>query len=235
MAKGTKVSTPVKAKAAKPAKVAEKKVEEQKQELDKDEIEVESSEESESDVELSEESESEGEEEPAEIKGLEEAQRHVIIKPSKKIDTSKAKGKKGVIYLGRIPEGFEEAEMEKYFKQFGDISRLKLSRNKKTGKSKHYGFIEFNSFQVAKVAAEAMNNYLIFGHLLKCYVVENPSDLIFSSTKFRIIPWKSISKFRNDKPKTQKHWEKLDKKFDLTKESRKQKLSQKGIDLSYLD
>lgn len=140
-----------------------------------------------------------------------------------------------MIYLGRIPEGFEEAEMEKYFKQFGDITNVKLSRNKKTGKSKHYGFIEFTNMEVAKIAAEAMNNYLIFGHLLKCYVVENPSDMIFSSTKFKIIPWKNVSKFRNDKPKSQEHWDKLNKKFDLNKQKRKQNLNQKGIDLSYLN
>jgi nucleolar protein 15 len=37
----------------------------------------------------------------------------------------------GVVYLGRIPHGFYEEQMRAYFSQFGDISRLRLSRNKK--------------------------------------------------------------------------------------------------------
>lgn len=188
--------------------------------------------ESESEVELSEDSESENE---AELKGLEDTNKHIIIKPSKHIDNSKTKSKTGVIYLGRLPEQFQEAEMEKYFKQFGEITRVKLSRNKKTGKSKHYGFIEFENIGVAKVASEAMNNYLLYGHLLKCLVVENPNEEIFNQGKFKIIPWKSISRNRNDKPKSEKHWEKLSKNFEGSKKRREEKLRGKGIDISYLE
>jgi nucleolar protein 15 len=37
----------------------------------------------------------------------------------------------GVIYLGRIPHGFYEEQMQSYFDQFGTITKLKLYRNKK--------------------------------------------------------------------------------------------------------
>ena len=37
-----------------------------------------------------------------------------------------------------------------------------------TGKSKGYGFIEFEHAEVAKVAAETMNNYLMYEKLFKC-------------------------------------------------------------------
>ena len=37
----------------------------------------------------------------------------------------------GVVYLGRIPHGFYEKEMRAYFGQFGEVSQLRLSRNKK--------------------------------------------------------------------------------------------------------
>jgi nucleolar protein 15 len=37
-----------------------------------------------------------------------------------------------------------------------------LSRNKKTGKAKHYAFLEFQYAEVAKVAAEAMDGYFMF-------------------------------------------------------------------------
>jgi len=40
----------------------------------------------------------------------------------------------GVIYLGRIPHGFYEDQMKAYFSQFGEISKIRLSRNKKVRK-----------------------------------------------------------------------------------------------------
>ena len=38
---------------------------------------------------------------------------------------------RGVVYLGRIPYGFFEKELRGYFSQFGKVTRLRLSRNKK--------------------------------------------------------------------------------------------------------
>ncbi|KAI9187930.1 nucleolar protein [Blastocladiella emersonii ATCC 22665] len=79
-----------------------------------------------------------------------------------------AKEPRGVVFLGRIPHGFYEEEMVNYFSQFGKVTRLRLSRNKKTGASKHYAFVEFESEAVADVVASTMDNYVMFGHVLKC-------------------------------------------------------------------
>ncbi|GIY51605.1 MKI67 FHA domain-interacting nucleolar phosphoprotein-like [Caerostris extrusa] len=77
----------------------------------------------------------------------------------------------GVVYIGHIPHGFYEKEMKKYFSQFGKINRLRLARSRKTGKCKGFAYIEFKSEAVAKIAAEAMNNYLFFEKILKCEFV----------------------------------------------------------------
>ncbi|KAE8706472.1 putative lysyl-tRNA synthetase [Hibiscus syriacus] len=69
-------------------------------------------------------------------------------------ETKPQQNKATVLYIGRIPHGFYEKEMEAYFKQFGAIKRLRIARNKKTGKSKHFGFIEFENPQVAEVVAD---------------------------------------------------------------------------------
>ncbi|RHZ75236.1 hypothetical protein Glove_216g9 [Diversispora epigaea] len=79
--------------------------------------------------------------------------------------------KRGVVYISRIPHGFYEEEMKEYFSQFGTVTRLKLYRNKKTGKSKHFAFIEFLSDEVAQIVAETMNNYIMYNRLLKCELV----------------------------------------------------------------
>ena len=76
-----------------------------------------------------------------------------------------------MIYLGRIPYGFFESQMKAYFAQFGEVVRLKLSRNKKTGKSKHYAFIEFAHPEVAEIVSETHNNMLLCDRIIKCSVV----------------------------------------------------------------
>ncbi|NWY76268.1 MK67I protein, partial [Erithacus rubecula] len=53
----------------------------------------------------------------------------------------------------------------------GTVTRLRLSRSKKTGASKGYAFMEFESDDVAKIVADTMNNYLFSERLLKCHVL----------------------------------------------------------------
>ena len=72
-----------------------------------------------------------------------------------------------VLYIGHVLHGFYEQQMRGYFSQFGEVTRLRLSRNKKTGKSKHYAFVEFKHPEVAQIVAESMNGYLLFESVLK--------------------------------------------------------------------
>ena len=37
----------------------------------------------------------------------------------------------GVVYVGHIPNHFQEKEMRQFFGQFGDILKLRISRSKK--------------------------------------------------------------------------------------------------------
>ncbi|KAK5163716.1 nucleolar protein [Saxophila tyrrhenica] len=73
----------------------------------------------------------------------------------------------GVIYIGRIPHGFFEHQMRAYFSQFGEITNLRLMRNRKSGKSQHHGFIEFASAAVADIVCKTMDKYLLFNHILQ--------------------------------------------------------------------
>ncbi|NXP21316.1 MK67I protein, partial [Scytalopus superciliaris] len=63
----------------------------------------------------------------------------------------------------------------------GTVTRLRLSRSKKTGASKGYAFIEFESDDVAKIVADTMNNYLFSERLLKCQFLppEKVHDSLF--------------------------------------------------------
>ncbi|EZA61762.1 hypothetical protein DMN91_004482 [Ooceraea biroi] len=74
---------------------------------------------------------------------------------------------KGIVYVGHIPHGFYEEQLKDYFQQFGKVTQVRVSRSKKNGKSRGYGYVEFVHTDVAKIAAETMNNYLMCGRLLK--------------------------------------------------------------------
>ncbi|KAF8767613.1 MKI67 FHA domain-interacting nucleolar phosphoprotein-like [Argiope bruennichi] len=114
--------------------------------------------------------------------------RRKIKTPNKKSEDKPKKSKKpkkktvqedsgpGVIYVGHIPHGFYETEMKAYFSQFGKILRIRVARSRKTGRPKGFAFIEFKSEEIAKIAAEAMNNYLFFEKLLKCEFI--PADKV---------------------------------------------------------
>lgn len=156
----------------------------------------------------------------------------------KKLDRAKAQGKggsPGTVYVGRIPHGFYEEQMREYFSQFGDITRLRLSRNKRTGASKHFAFIEFQSNEVAKIVAETMDNYLMFGHILKCKYAPQESlhpDLWKGANKkYRKIPRAKLEGERLAAPKTQAEWEKKVKKEQERREKKAQKMKAIGLEM----
>merc|ERR1712144_47157 len=113
-----------------------------------------------------------------------------------KIKESEASEKPGVVYIGRIPHGFYENEMRAYFGQFGKILQLRMSRNKKTGAGKHYGWIKFESSVVADIVARTMDNYLMFGHILKVKLIpeEQVNEAWFkgANKRFKKVPWNKM-------------------------------------------
>merc|ERR1712212_577156 len=78
---------------------------------------------------------------------------------------------RGTIYVGHIPHGFYDNQIRGYFTQFGTVTKVRLARSKKNGAYKGYGYVQFAEEEVAKIAAEAMNNYMMFDKLLKCQFV----------------------------------------------------------------
>lgn len=117
---------------------------------------------------------------------------------------------RGVVYVGRIPHGFYEHQMREYFSQFGPVTRLRLSRNRKTGAPKHYAFIEFESHDVAKIAAATMHNYLLFGHILKCKLLakENVHEDLWkgANKRFKAMPGNKIEGRKLALPASKTEW-----------------------------
>lgn len=118
--------------------------------------------------------------------------------------------------------------MKKYFSQFGTVTRLRLSRNKKTGASKHYAFVEFASAEVADIVARTMNNYLMFGHILKCRVVPpesvHPELFKGSGERFKVDPRNKKAGLEMARGVSREQWEKRVEKENKRREGRAKQL-----------
>ncbi|RMJ18303.1 hypothetical protein CDV36_002001 [Fusarium kuroshium] len=140
----------------------------------------------------------------------------------------------GVIYIGRIPHGFYEHEMRQYFEQFGTIVALRLSRNKKTGASKHYAFVKFAEATTAEIVAKTMDNYLLFGHILKCRVIpkEQVHDDLFkgANRRFKAVPWNKMAGYQLQKPLTEAGWTKKVSKEQSRRAKKAAKLKEIGYE-----
>lgn len=77
----------------------------------------------------------------------------------------------GVVMVRHFPAAFTASAMKKYFSQFGTVIGVRMSRSKKTGRLQPHAMVLFAKSLVAKVAAEAMDNYLMFGKLMRCTFV----------------------------------------------------------------
>jgi nucleolar protein 15 len=140
----------------------------------------------------------------------------------------------GTVYLGHIPHGFYENEMRQYFKQFGDITNLRLSRNKQTGKSKHYAFIQFSSGDVAEIVSKTMDNYILFGHILKCKIVPQAQvhEKLWegANKRFKKVPWNKMEGRKLEMGMTEAGWDKRAEKEKKRREKKQEEMKALGYE-----
>lgn len=131
---------------------------------------------------------------------------------------------KTIIKLNNIPHGFYEEQMRKFFSQFGTVKNVLVIRSKKTHKSRGFGFVEFALPQVARAAAEAMHNYLLFNNVLKCRQMDKndlPKDFFKQNFKGLTSVQKAKKKHNDaifDDAKMRQHHKKIIKTQEILKE-----------------
>ncbi|KAI0472436.1 RNA-binding domain-containing protein [Xylaria cf. heliscus] len=140
----------------------------------------------------------------------------------------------GVVYIGRIPRGFYEHQMREYFSQFGQVNKIRMSRNKATGQSKHFAFIEFAELGVAEIVAKTMDNYLLAGHILKVKMVPKSQihDKLWvgANRRFKKIPWNKMAGNRLKKPLSESAWTEKISKEETKRNERAKKLLELGYE-----
>ncbi|XP_057981008.1 uncharacterized protein LOC131166447 isoform X1 [Malania oleifera] len=107
-----------------------------------------------------------------------------------------------------------------------------LSQN--TGKSKHFGFIEYEDSQVARIVADSMHNYLLFEHVLQ--VIPIPLERVHPNLWkgvnrwYKPPNWVAIERKRHNKERTLGEQRKLVERILKRDKKRRKRIEAAGID-----
>jgi len=160
-----------------------------------------------------------------------------INKQKRKSSDIKPSDPRGVIYLGHLPYGFFEDQLRGFFSQFGEVTRLRVSRNKKTGRSKNYCFIEFSDPIVAQIVADTMDGYIMFSRSLRCQLIprEKVHPTMFKNSNRRYYPkrTKIIHRQIHNSPKTNDQMRRNIQKLIKKEESKRVRLKQLNINYDF--
>ena len=71
------------------------------------------------------------------------------------------------IYVGNLSEGISEEMLQEMFSEFGEVETVKLIKDRFTGRSKGFGFVEMPNNSEADKAIKALNRKYIDGQEIK--------------------------------------------------------------------
>lgn len=158
-------------------------------------------------------------------------------KESKNDDEDESNKPSSVIYLGHLPAGFEEREINVFLNQFGSVLRCRVSRSTKTGRSRGYAFVEFADEEVAGVVAETMSGYFLLEKRLVCHVLprDKVHELMFAKAKK--VPTKADkqkkARIEVNKKRSSDAMRGITAKLVKREEMKRKKLAALGIDYDF--
>ncbi|MCH8567219.1 MAG: RNA-binding protein [Balneolales bacterium] len=62
------------------------------------------------------------------------------------------------VYVGNLSWSATEEDLTELFSHFGDIKSTIIIKDRNSGRSKGFGFVEFESEEQAKIAIDKLNN-----------------------------------------------------------------------------
>ncbi len=76
------------------------------------------------------------------------------------------------IYIGNLSYGTTEDALKSLFDEFGEVENVKIIKDRNSGRSKGFGFLEMPSNSEADQAIKALNGSRLDGFTIKV----NPAD-----------------------------------------------------------
>ncbi|MBP9852800.1 MAG: hypothetical protein QG629_258 [Patescibacteria group bacterium] len=61
------------------------------------------------------------------------------------------------LFVGSLPWGVDDTQLEELFAEFGTVASAKVIVDRETNRSKGFGFVEFEDDDAAKTAIDKMN------------------------------------------------------------------------------
>ncbi|HEC44058.1 MAG TPA: RNA-binding protein [Bacteroides sp.] len=80
------------------------------------------------------------------------------------------------IYAGNLNYGLSEEDLEKVFSEYGEVTSVKIIRDKYTDQSKGFGFIEMADDAAAQKAIDELNGSDIKGRELRVNQARPPRE-----------------------------------------------------------
>jgi cold-inducible RNA-binding protein len=62
------------------------------------------------------------------------------------------------LYVGKLPYSTTDQNLAELFAQYGQVLSARVIRDRETGRSKGFGFVEISDEQEARAAISALNN-----------------------------------------------------------------------------
>ena len=70
------------------------------------------------------------------------------------------------LFVAGLPNDFDDVDLKEMFELYGTVNSAKIVMDRETGKSKGFGFVEFEDDDAAKAAIDKLNNSDIQGRTI---------------------------------------------------------------------
>lgn len=70
------------------------------------------------------------------------------------------------LYVGNLPYSYQESNLMEMFSEYGTVVSATIITDRQSGRSKGFGFVEFEAEEEAKAAIEALNGTEVDGRKL---------------------------------------------------------------------
>lgn len=71
------------------------------------------------------------------------------------------------LYVGNLPFSAEEDDLRGLFSEIGSVDSVKIIRERFSGKSRGFGFVEMETDELAEEAINKLNGYSLNGRALR--------------------------------------------------------------------
>jgi len=70
------------------------------------------------------------------------------------------------IFIGSLPYSVKDSDLQEFFEEYGEVSSARVIKDKMTGRSKGFGFVEMSDEEAAKKAIEELNGAELEGRTI---------------------------------------------------------------------